>query len=558
MQIKWPLKKKTKTAQDGGNAKPKNARIQFKLVLPGAKKTAAKKYLSGPRFVFFIGDDGAILLHMKDNVVISRQFVPDASAENLEELRSSLEVDMEAPISLVIDNFDQTYVQQTLPPVSSMSVKKLMKRRLDRDFANSDIKGTVLLGREKTGRKDWNFLMVAVEKSPQITMWLDFVNSLPNRFMGIYLVSTEAEVVIQHLEQAMGVPKGGTGAQWKFFVSHNKVGGFRQVILRDGHIIFTRMAQPIGESTPEVIAGNIEQEMQSTIEYMRRLSFDPEDGLDIYIIAGSAIKPVLDKNKFGVCNFNFLTPYETAQYLGIEGATQPTDQFGDVILAACISSNRKHALTFDTPESKNYDLLYNIFRFQRVLAAVLMLFVVVYVGSLCLDLFKLYEASDELGTATRQRQSVLDNLKEEIKKSGLDIYKTGDVISLYQLLQAQKVSPIDFIAKVRGVVTPPIVVKSIDWVIDDGASKGAGGKPKTTATLILEFPQVQTIESWRTVSKKLFDDLKPVFAGFDISFSKVPNKFLETEKIDITFDNPASSKPSGNENNEVQLTIKEQ
>ncbi|MBY0406463.1 MAG: hypothetical protein K2Q01_02135, partial [Rickettsiales bacterium] len=263
----------------------------------GAAKIEKKgkgRFLPGTRFVLFVGDEGTILLYMRENVVVSRQFVPDASEQNLEELRATLDKDPKAPFSLAIDSLDQSYVQQSLPPVSSMSVKKLINRRLDRDFGPEDIKGAVLLGRDAGGRKDWNFLMVSIERSRQISMWLDFAFSLPNRFSGIYLVSVETEIVLKNLERAMGVPKGGTGSKWKFFISHNKVGGFRQVILHNGRIIFTRMAQPIGEATPEVLAGNIEQEMQSTMEYMKRLAYDPADGLDIYIIAASALKRVID------------------------------------------------------------------------------------------------------------------------------------------------------------------------------------------------------------------------------------------------------------------------
>ncbi len=223
--------------------------------------------------MFFIGDEGTVLVYIKNNSVQSRQFVPDAGEQYLQEIRQTLAKDPKAPVLLVVDNMDQTYMQQTLPPVSSMSVKKLIKRRLERDFGTNDIKGAIMLGREKAGRKDWNFLMVALEKSPQLSTWIDFVSGLPNRFQGIYLVSTEAEIIVKDLERAMGVPKEGTGSEWKFFVSHDKVGGFRQVVLKNGRIIFTRMAQPVGETTPEVIAGNIEQEMLSTIEYMRRLGF---------------------------------------------------------------------------------------------------------------------------------------------------------------------------------------------------------------------------------------------------------------------------------------------
>jgi len=563
--IKAEAKKRAKeAAAKEPKADKKKGEKKSKTGKAGSVKPPKNKFLKGPRFVLFVGDEGTILLYLKGNVVLSRQFVPDASEQNLEELKTSLDKDTKAPLSIVIDSLDQTYVQQTLPPVSSMSVKKLMKRRLERDFGANDIKGSILLGRETTGRKDWNFLMVSIEKSRQMTLWLEFVYTLPNRFIGIYLVSVESEIILKNLDRAMGVPKGGTGSKWKFFVSHNKVGGFRQVILRDDRIIFTRMAQPIGESTPEVIAGNIEQEMQSTIEYMKRLSFDPGSGLDIYIIAGSAVKPVIDKSKFPGTNFTIMTPFEAAGYLGIEGATQPTDQFGDVILAATISASPKHILMLSTPESKKTDNLFMILKGQRIAAVLAMLGILGFAGSIVDDIYTLYEASSDLEDTERQHQQKLDSLRAEIKRSDLDVDKTGDIIELYQLLDQEKVSPLDFIAKAESVIALPVKVKAMEWNVDEKgfmtsppAPAGAPPvKPKLQVVFTLEFPQVTTLEVWRVVSRKFLADMKAVFKGYDISFTRVPSQFTETEKMDLSFDAPAKA-PVANDNNEVQLVMKE-
>lgn len=543
--------------------KGKKTRVKEKAAPKKVKeggKAKGNRFLSGSRFVLFVGDEGTILLYMRENVVVSRQFVPDASEQNLEELRASFAKDPKAPVSMAIDSLDQSYVQQTLPPVSQMSVKKLINRRLERDFGPDDIKGAILLGRDEGGRKDWNFLMVSIERSRQISLWLDFVFSLPHRFTGIYVVSIEAEIILRNLERAMGVPKTGTGAKWKFFISHNKVGGFRQVILHNGRIIFTRMAQPIGEATPEVLAGNIEQEMQSTMEYMKRLSYDPADGLDITIIAANALKPVIDKNKFKFQSFNILTPFEVAQYLGIEGATQATDQFGDVILAASIASSPQHVLTLSTPESRKYEKLYSIFRLQRVAAALLIIGTIGYAGGTASDIYLRFLEADDLVAAKRQHQGNLDGLKDEIKKSNLDVDKTGDIIELYQLLLKQKVSPLAFIASVETVIKPPIVVKSVDWSLEERSSAGVVyPKPKTVVTMALQFPGVPDIDAWRVVSKKVMADLKEVFKNYDVSFSKLPPRFLETEKMDISFDSnaPAPKPQPAKESSDVTLTIRE-
>ncbi len=121
---------------------------------PKLGKRKPFKATSGTKFVLFhYGDEGAILIYNQGKTVQSRQFGPDASQQGLNELSQSLAKDPRAPMMIVIDTMDQSYVQQTLPPVSSLSVNKLIKHRLARDFGANDIKGAILLGREKTGRK---------------------------------------------------------------------------------------------------------------------------------------------------------------------------------------------------------------------------------------------------------------------------------------------------------------------------------------------------------------------------------------------------------------------
>jgi hypothetical protein len=521
-------------------------------------KIKAAKTVSGARYVLFVGDEGTILIYIRGNQVQSRQYVPDASDQNLKDIRASLDNDPKAPLLMIIDSMDQSYVQQSLPPVSALSVNKLIKRRLDRDFGANDIKGAVLLGREQSGRKDWNFLMVSLERSRQLSMWLDFIYTLPNRFQGIYLLSVETETIVKNLERAMGVPKIGTGAKWKFFVSHNKVGGFRQVILHNGRIIFTRLAQPLGDSSPEVIAGNMEQEMQSTIEYMKRLAFDGSEELDIYIVASSAIKAAFDKNKFKANVFEILTPFELAQYLGIQGAAQPTDQFGDVILAAGISASPKHILTLTTPESKRYDQLYQLFRLQRAGAALIATGMVLYAFSLCYDIYSGYETSGDLDQKRTQHQAALNNLRDEIKRTNFDVDKMGDIIDLYQFLQKQRVDPLAFINKVQAVIKSPIVVKAVDWAVEDrvGAGNKPGLAPKTVVIMTLSFPGVTDVATFRVVSKKVIEDLKAIFKDYDIAFTKLPSQFSETEKLDITFGDAVKPTATG-EAQDVQLTIRE-
>lgn len=563
--------------------------------LPGKKKPVKKirkfRAASGESFVLLIGDEGAILVALKGNAVQSRQFVPDASLSNLEELRQTLNKNPKAPILLLVDTMDQSYVQQTLPPVSSMSVNKLIKRRLDRDFGSNDLKGSIILGREKSGRKDWNFLMIALEKSPQLTAWLDFILSLENRFTGIYLLSVETEILIRHLDMAMGKAGDPQGSEWKFFVSHNKVGGFRQVILRNGRIVFTRLAQPVGESNAEVIAGSIEQEMLSTIEYMKRLSFNQAAGLDVYIISSSAIKEIIDTEKFFAKNVHLFTPFEAAQLLNIEGATQPTDQFGDVILASLVGASSKHVLKFAVPQSRKVDNLFQMLIFQRalVLAGAIGL-----AGYMCYTIYDLYNHSLIMADLEEQKSQELkrfEDLRMEIKNSNIDVDRVSDIIDLYKTLREEIISPLPFIVKIHPIILSPVRIQSIDWSLQEAtirkktrqrislealaADAATGikpmgdsskkGLPQMKADLTLEFPMaVNEARELQTIQKSLLEKFTLEFAPpfYKVSFAKsqAQNGTAVSDNLEISLGDKPNATPKPEEKiaavvSQLQMTI---
>ncbi len=405
------------------------------------------------------------MIHLRGKSVISRHFVPDASEQNLEEFRQAMQSDSKAPLMMVIDSMDQSYVQQTLPPVSSLGVGKLIKRRLDRDFGGNDIKGALVLGREKTGRKDWNFMMIAQERSPQLNLWLDFAESLPNRFEGIRLVSVEVEQILRELDKIRGIKKKDPKPEWKFFVSHNKVGGFRQVILRHGRMVLTRLAQPLADANPEVVAGSIEQEMLSTIEYMKRLSFNAQSGLEVVLIASQAIKQAVDCRKLGASTVQSYTPYELSQKFGIEGATQPTDQFGDVLLAALIGSNRKHILPLDVPQFKKVNQYYQLLTIQRLVASLMVVGMLGLSMMSAIDIVSMDGDIEKLTGDKAANQRTLTALREEIKRTNLDVEKATDLIDLYKQLGTEAGDPFEFIEKLKPLITPPLALKSIDWQI---------------------------------------------------------------------------------------------
>src|SRR5262249_17247692 len=143
------------------------------------------------------------------------------------------------PLYILADVLDQQYVRQSFPPVSSFSVGGLVKRRLERDFQAEDMKGSLPLGRDKEGRREWNYLLISLANTPLMQQWLALIVELPNEFRGVYLTPVEGQNYIPVLKKYM--PEQAPAQPWQLLVSHNKISGFRQIVLRDGKLVFTRV-----------------------------------------------------------------------------------------------------------------------------------------------------------------------------------------------------------------------------------------------------------------------------------------------------------------------------
>lgn len=138
-----------KQDKEGGGAKAKKPSAGGKR--DGGRKSSAA---TGSRFVLFMGDDGVILILIQGGKVVRRMYAASPEQEHVAPFLELMDANPKAPVYVLVDVIDQSYVRHTLPPVSPLGVNKLVNRRLERDFAPEDINGALPLGREKSGRKE--------------------------------------------------------------------------------------------------------------------------------------------------------------------------------------------------------------------------------------------------------------------------------------------------------------------------------------------------------------------------------------------------------------------
>lgn len=525
-KVKTPKVKKEKPAKE-----PKNASKRG-----GGKET---------RYVFMLGDEGAILLFMRGKTVIKRLFATNTDPENIQNFRQVLSNSPKASVYALVDMMDQSYLKQSLPPVTKFSVQKLIKRRLERDFGPEDITGALPIGRESSERKDWNFMLISLAGTPQLMQWIDFILEFPNPFEGLYLVPIESAILMKELAR---LHFGKEAKPWQLLVCHHKVGGFRQIILKDGKLAFTRLAQAASNTSPEVIAGSIEQEVSNTIEYLKRLSYNEEQGLDCFMIVSSEIKQHIDVQKIKANNTRLLTPFEAAEMLGLSGAALPEDHYADIVVSAYFGQLKKKILPLHNRISGQLVKFRKLSKNSIIAGALITL---IFGGYAAYATLEVMPKSDELETIKSQIrgiQAATEEANSKVSSLGAGIDKADDIISLDTIFSRKDNEVfVEFVKTFRQAAQEDVIVKKIGF-IENRKIEDVFNKLPANVVITAEVEFVNStgsVDSFARKAKNFFERMRNAFPQYRFNNSRLPGIIDQDEAFKAEFSKNSDAKSQG-------------
>jgi len=492
------------------------------------------------RFVLLVGDEGAVLVYVNQRRVLRRLFAPSAQPEHVKTIVELLQAHPKVPLRLLVDVVDQQYVRHVFPPVSALGIQKLVDRRLTREFPPEDLKGALQIGREATGKREWNYLLIGLANVPPLQTWLELVLELPNMLTGVHLAPVEAQQFYPSLAGA--IPQRtfeGSRAAWKLLVSHNKVGGFRQVVLHKEKLVFTRLAQSIDDAVAAVVAGNIEQEILNSMEYLRRFDFNDSATLEIVVIASNEVKDALDLRRFNAAGAYVLTPLEVADLLDLEQAALSADCYGDVVLASHFATTRKPSLGLMSRYGRQIHKLYQARLAGRVAAGVIAALIGV---SLLSGLVHIVRDMGAISTATEARQALqpeLAKLKESIGTQDKDTSLKSAVIATMKAYETDRYTVMTFVEKLSSVLSPEVTVSTINWQrqkLDSGNSSTA-----SPVMVQVEFELKGGFadrDQFAKAAVSFVEKVRAMFPEYTVTSAKLPDpeSGVVGERTEVNFD----------------------
>lgn len=586
------------------------------------------------QFVYLVGDEGAILVYLERGRVVHRLFAPQPTEELARDILKLFGEHPNTPIYVLVDVMDQSYVRHKLPPVSSFSLGKLVKRRLQRDFGQDEITGAINLGRDTEGRKDWNFLMISLSPTATFTKWLELIYELPNYFAGVYLLPVESKSILTAFSQAMyaqlhqkhapvisrdaaienlrldeailsrpvSSKKGlseiidrlfikvyrkkdevrynlkgrkskekreaakdaekNNAVQWKVLVCNNKVSGFRQVVMRNEQIMFTRQMQPIENAPPELIAGSVEQELQNTLEYLRRMSYNPKDGMEVYIVVGRAIKEFISLASSEEMRVCVMTPFEAATLIQRTESMQEGDRFADVLVSGYFGSLEEKNLKLSTKVSRIFDAYYKKIIYSKVVFSVVLVSLVLALGYGMLSWWSLDDEVTQKQMQERVRQVALKAIKKESSSIVADVNFLTDLIAFEEFLTENIPNPIQFTDVLAAVLVNNGKLVSFAWSANDMGLSDKNSialpiteraKPQTKINFTVRVVhQEATWSTFVSATQLYFDKIMQVCTAFNtpkyhVTHSALPGTVQQSDAIQIQADDKKEEHQVGEE-----------
>lgn len=501
--------------------------------------------LTPSRTVLMITDDSLYIYSSSGKGVELVNAVPWDIDNFLQDVSTILAKDCSGkPVLIINDMVEQHYKKIRVPKVGVLDQQNVLKRKLQVEFASYPVRAALAL-KQKTAKSDKSlggrlYVFAAVPASDAFSKTMESTEKSLANIAGFCLLPIESSDMIKKLSEKMH-DKGATLPKWTVFIGQHQSGGLRQVVVRDGELALTRMtAVGSHDENPMNWAREVQQEFKSTMSYLSRFGYTPDDGLSVIVIAPQATGDIINELIDVPCEFKSYSVDEAASVLNLKLGDHEHEHFADILHVAWIGRKSKFILPM---KAKQID---NVSKPRQIaLAASLLLFLGgAFQAYLLVDGYqKLLETKDDLTSRKNQKAQLELRLEKEIKRKkdmGFDIQLIQSSLSVYDRLEEQQIRPFDLYYKLAIALGPSLRIDAID-ISRQALAKVANSNrwsepekvPKFISTVQLTFPSDTNAERGNQEVRDLRDKLQRLLPDHVVTAVKMLEDYEYSEEIVI-------------------------
>jgi hypothetical protein len=416
--------------------------------------------LSRRGFVLVVGDDGA-LLHgagVGGGPLFTPSFDDPATGQIVTRLRRHPRM----PVSILFDVLEQSFRREGVPKVNLLDAAKVVRRRMEMAFPVSQLRGHVKMAPDKDQPRQDQYMFIGLAESDLVNKWVNLLGTLPNPIGGLSSLPLEAVPMAERLGAVAGRP----AATFTALVTWNLVGGFRQVVVRDGELVFTRLTPTVeAASDGAELGANLEREFRATLGYLNRLGFAEGSTLRVVAVLPDRAREAVGRLRIAGDTPLFMTPSEAAKRLGLGRLEQTNDQYADLLHAVHSARQGTLAASLLTPALRQRQQLEQggLWLGRAAIAGVVA--GIVYGSWLgaesLLASYELAGLRDQVATQTR----LLAAEEARLAKFPAALATVNGAITLDDLLMKRRADPFALLAAMAPGTTAQMRLSELEWLV---------------------------------------------------------------------------------------------
>ncbi len=500
-------------------------------------------------FVLSCGDHGTVLTLVRGGRAEDAWVGSNDPARFEETFSEPLKALSHLRVYLLLDVVEQIYREEDLPRLNPFDQGKIVRRHLRMTFGRDMLKAALPQGRgsRRIGRP---YLMIGVPLEEKINGMIAALEAVKNPFGGVFLLPLESRQLARQL--AASAAANEPPARWQVLVGYNATGGMRQIVLRNGRFVMTRMMPvPFSEETgrPELSAADIRRDFEATLGYLRRRGYTRADALDAVFLASSRLGEALRAQKWPARSVCVLTPDEAANRLGLGSVSPHREACADVLHALWFVLRRKR-LRFIPPKEETRIRRRLVGLAGVAVASILTLGTALYLGKTALDL---YRTEVTLSEATATRNMLLRQKRDKEKnKAPLNADRMRRLLAAHAIMRPKAEMTIPGVFAALGEVLPADVpVTALHYSRQGGSAMAWRVRFSIALPASIRTPEAAMAFIWGTRR-----DLARRFSGWTVEIRRAPFNVLPDQTLagDVT---TLSGRGRGDPLYQVDLVLKE-
>lgn len=451
-------------------------------------------------------------------------------------------------ILIVNDGVEQQYRKEKIPRITMFDRASLVQRRLGVAFPNYPIKAALEL-KDKT-KKAFSlsappkvptdgqlYLFAAVPASDAFARTMEAINRSGSGISGYSLLPVESSELVKNLADALSRQKRlKNDAIWSVMIGQHHGGGLRQIVTKNGELALTRIT-PVktpDEADTEVWCTEVSQEFQATLSYLSRFGYNPDDGLNVMVIANPDLGNHLESFINTSCNYFTTTTPQAGHILNIPLGRGTDNHYADPLHVGWIG--RKPVSTMPL-RSRELDKIANPRKIAASLLIVLSL-VLGYVGYACSnEALAIYGATKNYEIAVEQRAEIEKIYRDELKRKeemGIDVKMIQGALAIDDEINRERIDPLPLLEVISGELKNlrmdgfEYINLTTDMRTDLSLPLPATAVPRSF-DLILKFSFAGTVlpQDGNAEIRQLVDRLNDAIPGYEVSVKK--------DLVDLTY-----------------------